>query len=102
LFNFKEIILGNVPTRHFYSPYATKTTLLHLLPTSSKVGSSMQSTVTLLMDRSLVEVMICVFVTILKLIGNQRAILGAHINFPLVMSMAVNKQRTFLLVSTNS
>jgi hypothetical protein len=91
----------NVPTRHFYSPYATKTTLLHLLPTSSKVRSSMQSAVTLVMDQSLVEVMIWVFITILKLI-NHTAILDTHINFPLVMSMAVNKQRTFLLVSTNS
>ena len=62
----------------------------------------MQSTVTQLMGQSLVqEVMICAFVTILKLI-NHGAILEAHINFPLVMSMAVNKQRTFLLVSTSS
>jgi hypothetical protein len=61
----------------------------------------MQSTVTLVMDQPLVEVMICVFVTILKLI-NHGAILDTHINFLLVMFMAVNKQRTFLLVSTNS
>jgi hypothetical protein len=94
-------VIINIPTRHFYSPYATKTTLLHLLPTSSKVGSSMQSTVTLVMDRALVELMICVFVTILKLI-NHSAILDSHINFPLVMSIAVNKQRIFLLVSTDS
>ena len=62
----------------------------------------MQSTVTLLMDQSLVEVMICVFVTILKLISNHTAILDTHINLPLVMSITVNKQRTFLLVSTIS
>jgi hypothetical protein len=91
----------NIPTRHFYSPYATKTTLLHLLPTSSKVRSSMQSSVTLVMDQPLVEGMICTFLTILKLI-NHTAILDTHINFPLVMSMAVNKQTTFLLVSTIS
>jgi hypothetical protein len=91
----------NIPTRHFYSPYATKTTLLHLLPTSSKVRSRKQSTVRLVMDQSLVEVMIWSFVTILKLV-NHGAILETHINFPLVMSMAVNKQRTFLLVSTIS
>ena len=29
-------MLGNVPTRHFYSPCETKTTLLHLSPTSCK------------------------------------------------------------------
>jgi hypothetical protein len=91
----------NIPTRHFYFPYATKTTLLRLLPTSMKVWSRMQSAVTLVMDQPLVEVMICVFVTILKLI-NHGAILDTHINFLLVMSIKVNKQRTFLLVSTNS
>jgi hypothetical protein len=101
MFNFKEMVLGNVPTRHFYSPYATKTTLLHLLPTSSKVRSSMQSTVTLVMDQPLEKMVICGFVTILKLI-NHRAILEAHINFPLVMSMVVNKQRIFLLPSAIS
>jgi hypothetical protein len=53
------------------------------------------------MDQSLVEVMICVFVTILKLV-NHGAILDTHINLPLVMSAAVNKQGTFLLVSTIS
>jgi hypothetical protein len=61
----------------------------------------MQSCVTLVMDQSLLEVMICAFLTILKLI-NHTAILERRTNFPLVMSMAVNKQRTFLLVSTNS
>jgi hypothetical protein len=96
------MVVLNVPTRHFYFPYATKTTLLHLLPTSSKVGSSMQSTATLIMDRSLVEVMICVFVTVLKLISNHTAILDTHINLPLVMSVTMNKQGTFLLVSTIS
>jgi hypothetical protein len=95
------VALINVPTRHFYFPYATKTTLLRLLPTASKVWSSMQSTVTLFMDQSLVEVMIWSFVAILKLI-NPTATPDSHINFPLVMSMAVNKQRTFLLVSTIS
>jgi hypothetical protein len=99
LFNFK-VVLGNVPTRHFYFPCATKTTLLHLLPTSSKVRSRMQSTVPLLMDHSLVRVMMCVFGTILKLI-NHAAILDTHTNFPLVMSITANKQRTFLLDSTN-
>jgi hypothetical protein len=62
----------------------------------------MQSTVSLVMDQSLVKVMICVFVTILKLISNHTAILYTHINLPLVMSITVNKQRTFLLVSTIS
>ena len=62
----------------------------------------MQSTVTLVMDQPLVEVMICAFITILKLINHHTAILERHINFPLVMSLAVNKQRTFLLVSTGS
>jgi hypothetical protein len=94
-------VIINIPTRHFYSPYATKTTLLHLLPTSSKVWSSMQSTVPLVMDHALVELMIWSFVTILKL-ANHTAILDSHTNFPLVMSIAVNKQRTFLLVSINS
>ena len=45
---------------------------------------------------------ICAFVTILIKLVNRTAILEAHINFPLVMSMAVNKQRIFLLVSTIS
>jgi hypothetical protein len=94
-------VIINVPTRHFYSPCATKTTLLRLLPTSSKVRSSVQYAVCLVMDQPLVEVMICVFVTILKLI-NHGAILETHINFSLVMSMEVNKHGTFLLVSTNS
>jgi hypothetical protein len=63
----------------------------------------MQSTVTLVVDHALVvEVMICAFVTILKLISNHPAILESHTNFLLVMSIKVNKQRTFLLVSTNS
>ena len=62
----------------------------------------MQSAVTLVVDQPLVEVLICTFVTILKLINHHAAILDTHINFPLVMSMAVNKQRTFLLVSTRS
>jgi hypothetical protein len=101
LFNFK-VVLINAPTHRFYSPCETKTTLLHLSPTSSKVRRSMQSTVTLVMDQSLVEVMICAFVTILKLINHHTALLETHINFPLVMSMAVNKQRTFLLVRTRS
>ena len=100
LFNFKEVVI-NVPTRHIYSPCETKTTLLHLSPTSSQVRRSMQSSVTLVMDQPLVTVVICTFVTILKLI-NHAAILDIHINFLLVMSMAVNKQRTFLLVSTSS
>jgi hypothetical protein len=96
------MVIINVPTRHFYSPYATKTTLLHLLPTSSKVGSRVQSAVTLVMDQPLVEVMICTFVTILKLIRDHTATLETHINFHLVMSMVVNNQRTFLLVNTHS
>jgi hypothetical protein len=96
------VVIINIPTRHFYSPYATKTTLLHLLPTSSKVRSSRQyAAVTLVMDQFLVEVMICVFVAILKLI-NHGAILDAHTNFLLVMSIAVYEHRTFLLVSINS
>jgi hypothetical protein len=45
--------------------------------------------------------MIYVFITILKLI-NHTAILETHINVSLVLSIAVNKQRTFLLVSTIS
>jgi hypothetical protein len=61
----------------------------------------MQSTLPLVMDQSLVQVMIWSFVTILKLI-NHAAILDTHTNFPLVMSMEVNKQGTFLLVSTHS
>ena len=93
---------GNVPTHHFCSLCGTKTTLLHLLLTSSKVGSSMQSSVTLTMDQDLVEVLICAFVTILKLINHHTAILVTLINFLLVMFMRVNKQGTFLLVSTSS
>jgi hypothetical protein len=58
----------------------------------------MQSTATLVMDQPLAQVMICTFVTILKLISNHTAILEAHINF----FLAVNKLRTFLLVSSNS
>ena len=100
-FPFKDMVIGNVPTRHFYSPCETKTTLLHLSPTSSKVRSNMQSAVTLVVDQPLVQVMICTFVRILKLI-NQKALLDAHINFLLAMSMAVNKQRTFLPVKTSS
>ena len=96
---FKDFGLRNIPTRHFYSPCETETTLLHLSPTSTKVRSSMQSTVTLVMDQSLV--VICAFITILELI-NHGVILDIHINFLLVMFMAVNKQRTFLLVSTSS
>ena len=99
-FKFK-VVLTNVPTRHLYSHCKTKATLLHLSPTSSKVRSNMQSAVSLVMDQSLVAVMIYAFVTVLKLI-NHGAILEAHINLLLVMSMAVNKQRTFLLVSTSS
>jgi hypothetical protein len=53
------------------------------------------------MDQPLV-VMICTFVTILKLISNHSAILETHINLPLVMSVRVNKHTTFSLVSTNS
>ena len=101
LFNFKDEVVIKVPTRHFYSPCETKTALLHLSPTSCMVSNRMQSTVTLVMDQFLVLVVICGFVTILKLI-NQPAILGALINFPLVTSMAVNKQTTFLLVSNSS
>ena len=92
----------NVPTRHFYSPCETKTTLLHLSPTSSKVRSRMQSTVSMVMDQPLVEVMICTFVTILKICNHHTANSDILINFLLVLSMAVKKQRTFLLVSTNS
>ena len=62
----------------------------------------MQSCVTLPMDQPLVQVMICTFVTILKLISNHTAILEAHIHLPLVMSVPVNKQTTFSLVSTIS
>ena len=94
-------MFGNIPALHFYSLCETKTVLLHLLPTSSKVRRSMQSAVTLDMDQLLVEVLICTFVTILKLI-NHEANLDTHINSPLVMSIIVNKQTTFLLVSTNS
>ena len=70
----------NIPTRHSCSLCGTKTTFLHLLRTSSKVRSSMQSTVTLVVDQALVKVMICVFVTILKLV-NHTAILVTLINF---------------------
>ena len=101
MFNFKEKVLINVPTLHFYSPCETMTTLPHLSPTSSKVKSSMQSAVGIVMDQSLVEVMICAFVTILKVINHHTAILETHINFLLVMSMAVNGQKTSLLVSTS-
>ena len=100
LFNFKEAVI-NVPTRHFDSPCKTKATLLHLSPTSNKVGSTMQSAVTLVMDRSLAQGMICTFVTILELISHG-AIWDTHIKFLLVIFMAVNKQRTFLFVSTSS
>ena len=93
---------GYIPTRHFCSPYGAKTTLLHLLPASSEVRRSMQSTVTLVMDQALVEVLICAFVTILKLINHHTAGLVTLINFLLVMFMTLNKQRTFLLVSTSS
>ncbi len=95
------MVVGNDPVRHFYSPCGTKTILLHLLPTSSKVGSRRQSSVALVVLHALVEVMICTFVTILKLISHHTAVLETHINFLLVMSMAVNKQTTFLLVSTS-
>ena len=61
----------------------------------------MQSTVALVLDQPLVEVVICAFISILKLI-NHSAILDTHMNSPLVTSVAVNKQRTFLLVSTSS
>ena len=101
LFGFKGTIITNLPTRHFYSPYATETTSLHLLPRSSKIGSRLQSSAPLAMDQPLV-VMICTFVTILKLISNHSAILETHINLPLVMSVRVNKHTTFSLVSTNS
>ena len=94
------MVITNLPTCHFCSPCATKTTLLHLLTTSSKIRSRMQSCVTLPMDQPLVQVMICTFVTILKLIRNHTAILEAHIHLPLVMSTAVNKQTTFSLVTT--
>jgi hypothetical protein len=96
------MVIINVPTRHLYSRYGTKTTLLHLLPTSSKVRSSMRSVAELVMGQPLVKVvLIFTLVTILKLV-NHTAILDTHINFLLVMSMAVNKQRTFLPVSMNS
>ena len=99
--NIIKEIDGNNPTRHFCFHCGTKTTLIHLLPTSSKIGSRMQSTVTLVMDQSLVEVMICPFVTILKFIIHT-AILVTLINFLMVMYMKVNEQGTFLLVSTSS
>ena len=89
------------PTLHSCSFSETKTVLLHLLQTPSKVMSSMQSSVALVMDQLLVVVVMCTFVTMLKLV-NHPAILDIHINSPVIMSMAVNKQRTFLLVSTNS
>ena len=95
------MLLINFPIRHFYSPCETKTTLLHLSPTSSKVRSRMQSAVTLVVNQSLVKDVICTLATIHKLFSHI-AILAAHINFLLVMSMAVNTQRTFLLVSTSS
>ena len=99
--NIIKEINGNNPTRHFCFHCGTKTTLIRLLPTSNKIGSRMQSTVTMVMDHCLVEVMIYPFVTILKLI-NHTAILVTLINFLLVMFMKVNKQGTFLLVSTSS
>jgi hypothetical protein len=80
LFNLKEVVVVNVPTRHFYSLCGTKTTLLHLLPTSSKVRSIMQSTVTLVVDQPLEQILICGF---MRMVINQPAILDAHINFPL-------------------
>ena len=62
----------------------------------------MQPTVTLVMDHALVQVVICAFVTTLIKFVKRTAILDTHINSPLVMSMVVEKQRNFLLVSTNS
>ena len=61
----------------------------------------MQSTVPLAMDQPLVMVMICTFVIILMLV-NHTANLDPHINSLLVMFLAANKQRTFLLASTIS
>ena len=92
----------DIHTLHSYSPYEIKTVLLHLLPTSSKVKSRMQSAVPVVMDQPLVEVMICTFVTILTKFANHTAVLDPHINSPLVMSTAVNRQTTFLLVSASS
>jgi hypothetical protein len=60
----------------------------------------MQSTVALFMVQPLEEIqVICGF---MGMVINHLAIWEAHINFPLVMSITVNKQGTFLLVSTNS
>ena len=92
----------SIPPLHSYSPSETKMVLLHLLPTSSKVMSSVQSTAALVIDQPLVEVMICTFVTILIKLVNHTASLVTHINSPLIMSITVNKQRTFLLVSIDS
>ena len=60
--NIIKVVGSNIPNRHFCSHCETKTTSLHLLLTSSKVRSTMQSTVTLVMDQSLVEVLICAFI----------------------------------------
>ncbi len=97
LFNFKEVD-GNVPIRHFYSPCGTKTTLLHLSPTSSRMKSSMQSGVTLDTDHSLVEDMICASVTI-RMLVIRTAILDVRINFLRTISLKVNKPGAFLLAN---
>ena len=62
----------------------------------------MQSSVTLVMVQPLVEDMICIFVTILKLIVNHTASLDSHINFLMVMSMKLHEQRNSLRVSATS
>ena len=61
----------------------------------------MQSCVTLLVDRPLVRVILICSFTIILMLSNHIAILDTHTNFPLVMSITVNKQRIFLLVSTS-
>ena len=94
----KVLAIINNQTRHSCSRCGTKTTFRHLLQTSSKITKTLQSTVTLFLDQSLVEVMICAFVTILKL-NNHPAILVTLTNFLLVVFITVNKQITFLLVS---
>ena len=90
------------PALHSCSPCETKMALLHLLPTSSKVTRGLQSTAALIMDQPLVEVMICTLGTILIKLVDHTASLVTHINSPVIMSITVDKQRTFLLVSIDS
>ena len=91
---------GNVRLRHFYSLCGIKKSLLRLLQALSKIRSRMQSGVTLVMDHSLEEVMICTFVTIHMLI-NHTVILHALIDFLRIILMNMTKPGTFLLVTIN-